>query len=374
MNVAKDSPVEWAGVGIVFTSADDGGMYAAVLKQLGSFLNGVKKLKTSQNRALTLAAKCKVFLGRHVGLSTIMFCSQMHQMVATLSDPLTRESAAWLAEAAPNPAEWSEKHTLTLYAFGLLRQGNAVRLLMPHSSSFLGFRCIETVKQLGEFIQAQDTIEWTQLETRELSKLPGPRSYKAGVRLASMYAYLGGNTFTTALEKQVTYYAAVQIFKVGVPGSGDFIAKHVVEVILNAVSHSTLPLRSFPEYLQTILDDYLADPDAIFGPGPSNLFECFFGPTWTMGQFENIRSRLNHLVAHMTCEYQTADTTSPIDVCVPCLTGPRLQSLVCKLKGAVDDYETANLTHPLSLTEKMSIYTESHGAAQARYAKKQRLA
>jgi len=59
-----------------------------------------------------------------------MFCSQIHDLVADMRDPLTKASAVWVnLVLREGPFEYH--HFLTLYAFGKLRQSKSIECLTP---------------------------------------------------------------------------------------------------------------------------------------------------------------------------------------------------------------------------------------------------
>ena len=122
-----------------------------------------------------------------------------------------------------------------------------------------------------------------------------------------------------------------------VPGNGAFSAKNCVEVVLNALHHSKFEPGVFPTWAQSVLADYLVDPQAVLGPGPADLAKLFFGQAWQMHQVERVRRSVNRLCETATLTYEKRRLTFGT------LTGPEMQSLWCKLKGSLDDYSSQSL-------------------------------
>ena len=63
-----------------------------------------------------------------------------------------------------------------------------------------------------------------------------------------------------------------------VPGNGPFIAKNCVEVTLNTIHFCRHAVTDFEPWVGRVCNDYLTDPEAVMGPGPSDLAELFFLP------------------------------------------------------------------------------------------------
>ena len=89
--------------------------------------------------------------------------------------------------------------------------------------------------------------------------------------------------------------------------------------------------------LNETIEDYLADPVAVLGPGPLALGRFFFGKGFANSDFEHVRRCVNQLCQDATVCYKGA-SISP-----GALTGPQMQALWCKLKGTIDDYCTQTL-------------------------------
>lgn len=162
---------------------------------------------------------------------------------------------------------WDDRVLFTLYAFGLLRQTSAVRLVTLGDPSYAGFTYVDSPEKLGTFVALQNTVVWTQIVTQEMSKPPVINSYRAGVRLACTYRIYKEKVLGANLASEDTYGSACGVFQAGIPGVADFCSENIVEVVLNAIQHSGLPRNNFPHHLLAILDHYVFDPDAIFGPG-----------------------------------------------------------------------------------------------------------
>ena len=122
-----------------------------------------------------------------------------------------------------------------------------------------------------------------------------------------------------------------------VPGNGPFIAKNCVEVTMNTIHFCRHALADFEPWVRRVCNDYLTDPEAVLGPGPSDLAALFFGPDFKMFQFEAVRSSVNRLCSNAVVEY-CGYRLQPGS-----LTGPQMQSLWCKLKGGFHDYRHQSL-------------------------------
>ena len=85
---------------------------------------------------------------------------------------------------------------------------------------------------------------------------------------------------------------------------------------------------------------YSGHHGTVYGPGPAALMRRFFGEDLSDSRFETARRRVNHLALKAQVKYR--DT----DVRIPALNGPAFQSLLCKLKTTLDDYEQASRLHP----------------------------
>jgi hypothetical protein len=157
----------------------------------------------------------------------------------------------------------------TLYAFGKLRQCTAVQLLTKDHPSFLGFETLDTPERLSLFIKAQASINWPQQLTQELSKVPGSRASKASTALAGLWDLQSDSCFWTELKLCTTYKAMIDKLA-SLPSNGVFIAKNVAEVILYALSWAGAGVDACPSF-NSALDDYRADPEAVFEPGPTAL-------------------------------------------------------------------------------------------------------
>ena len=197
-----------------------------------------------------------------------------------MRDPLTCCTAEWLMAAMSNRAAFSYFHLVTLYCFGHLRQSNSVRLLTKGSDCYLGFSTIRSSSDLGRFIEAQDKIPWTQPLTQELCRLPNSNSYRASVGLASVWRLLSDRAWFRSLRTAPDYAAACEALKT-LPSNGNFVSKNILEVMLNAVHHSGIPRNRFPDWLCNLLDDFVSDPAAVFGPGPDRLAKMFLGQAGT---------------------------------------------------------------------------------------------
>ena len=110
--------------------------------------------------------------------------------------------STWLAIVMEQHGGWSIGILHSLYIFGLLRQTNAVRLVTPGDELYAGFCVIDSPELLGKFCALQDSIEWTQMLTRDMSTLPAINSYRAGVRLSSMYTLFRNQDMEQGLPNQ----------------------------------------------------------------------------------------------------------------------------------------------------------------------------
>ena len=193
------------------------------------------------------------------------------------SDPFTAATTAWLREVLDqrhgdgclNVPEWR-----TLIAFGKLRQHCAVTLLLPSHSNYLGFHSLAEPGQMGSFIAAQDAIVWAQQITQEISKLAGTNSTKAGMCLANLWCHFSDTTLFMKLQTAKDYYGMVNVLQ-ELPGHGPFIAKNIVETVLNALHLSGVATADIGPNLKAVMRDYLADPVAVLGPGPLALGKFF---------------------------------------------------------------------------------------------------
>lgn len=361
MPLFPEEAIDWSSVQLDFHNCDSRGLYKKALYAMGMSKNGMRGLSISAKNLVTLPEKCKPYLKHFASFSQVMFCSQIHEVMATLSDPLTGCSARWLAAAMPEGTNFTYFHFVTLYCFGHLRQSSSILLLTPDAPNYLGFTLITSAAQLGLFIAAQDTVLWTQQLTQELSKLPTGNSYRASVGLASVWQLLASRAWFDKFGAATTYKEACTLLET-LPSNGPFISKNVLEVLLNAIIFSELTCERFPHWLWVIKDDFVVEPTAVFGPGPSKLSELFFGAEWGLSDFEDVRRSLNNLLdgAQLRCR----------DKCVPLphrLTGPQLQSVWCKLKGATSDFSGASLSHPRKakrmLCKRMRCKTKTPSAA-----------
>ena len=205
--------------------------------------------------------------------------------------------------------------------------------------AYIGVSVIRNAADLGTFIGAQDKIPWTQGLTQELGKLGGPNSYKASIALSSLFNMFECRQWYDQLAKCATYKDAVAATD-DVISNGPFIAKNVVEVILNAVQFSTYPHKALPEFMKVLIKDYSFEPAAVYGPGPIAVFERWLGTDWTHADIEKIRRQLNSILRACSIRYQGRDQPMPHRV-----TGPQHQSIYCKMKGVIDDYSSATLSH-----------------------------
>ena len=114
------------------------------------------------------------------------------------------------------------------------------------------------------------------------------------------------------------------------PGHGDFVAKNIAETVLNAIHLSDLDPSALG--LSEAVQDYCENPGAVLGPGPMALGELFFGSDFHKSKFEDVRRCVNNLCRDAEISFKDV-TITPGQ-----LTGPEMQSLWCKLKGAIDDY------------------------------------
>ena len=341
MDSHKEVAVDWAEVAVAFGKADRQRMYHTAACTLATARNGMKKLKvpSSTCRLQSLRPCCHAYIGTHCSLPEIMFCSRIHPLKPTLLDPFTAATAAWLREVTGEQnrrgymtaPEW-----ITLIAFGKLRQQSAVTLLLPSHSNYLGFHSLAEPSQMGIFIAAQDSIAWTQQLTQEMSKVGGLNSTKASVCLANLWSQFSDPTIFVKLQRTKDYHGMVQVLQ-ELPGHGPFIAKNIVETVLNAVHLSGIAAGDIGTNLNETIEDYLADPVAVLGPGPLALGRFFLGKGFANSDFEHVRRCVNQLCQDATVCYKGA-SISP-----GALTGPQMQALWCKLKGTIDDYCTQTL-------------------------------
>ena len=340
MQKFRDTAIDWSCVSLSFGVADARNQYGRALAAMGVSRNGSKKLSISKDKLKTLPEKCRVHLGTYATFAEVMFCSQIHDVDPALSDSLTAAMANWmLAVMGSEEQRLTYFHFVTLYCFGHLRQSNAIKLLTPDCAGYLGFSVLSSPAQLAEFIAAQDKIQWTQQVTQELSKLPGKNSFKAAVGTASVYELLGDDEWWRHLNEATSYQDACNKLQT-LPSNGPFISKNVLAVVLNGIVFPQVSRAKLPLWLCVVLDDFLVEPTAVFGPGPTTLSERFFGHDWSMSDFEAVRKSLNHLLGAATVTYNAADITLPHR-----LTGPQLQGVWCQLKDTSDDYSNASLSH-----------------------------
>ena len=340
MDSHKEVAVDWAEVALAFGKVDRKRTYHKAVCTFATARNGMKKLKAPSSCQLqSLRPSCRAYVGTHCSLPEIMFCTRIHPLKPTLLDPFTAATAAWLREVTSQRDEsgyLTVSDWITLIAFGKLRQQSAVTLLLPFHSNYLGFHSLAKPDQLGIFIAAQDSIAWTQQLTQEMSKLGGLNSTKASMCLANLWSQFSHPTIVEQLRMTKDYYGMVQVLQ-GLHGHGPFIAKNIAETVLNAVHLSGIAAADMEPNLHEAIEDYMADPVAVLGPGPLALGIFLFGKDFENKDFEDVRSCVNKLCRAATICYKgTCVSPGP-------LTGPQMQALWCKLKGTIDDYCTQTL-------------------------------
>ncbi|CAJ1368938.1 unnamed protein product, partial [Effrenium voratum] len=320
----RQSAVSWSEVSVNFGRSDSRGLYKKAMYGLATARNGMRKLRVTPQQAGKMMDGCKQYVGQSCTLPEIMYCSRIHPVKPSTQDPFTRACVVWLQEAmgtARRPlssGEW-----LALIAFGKLRQESAVCLLTPSHSAYVGFCSLESAEQLGAFIAKQDTVEWHQQLTQEVSKLPGPNSARASVCLAQLWQLLSQAPLLASCASCSTYLGLVHELKT-LPGHGDFVAKNIAETVLNAIHLSDLDPSALG--LSEAVQDYCENPGAVLGPGPMALGELFFGSDFHKSKFEDVRRCVNNLCRDAEISFKDV-TITPGQ-----LTGPEMQSLWCKLK------------------------------------------
>ena len=187
----------------------------------------------------SLRQSFRALVGSHCSLPEIMFCSRIHPLKPTLLDPFTAATTAWLREVLEQRHDdgcFRQDEWLTLIAFGKLRQQQAVTLLLPSHSNYLGFHSLTEPAQLGAFIAAQASIVWGQQLTQEMSKLAGPNSTKAGTCLANLWCHFSDPALFMKLQKaKVLLREMVNVLQ-ELPGHGPFIAKNIVETATECIA------------------------------------------------------------------------------------------------------------------------------------------
>ena len=327
--------VDWDSVELhLGGAADKKDAYTKMVRAFGLARNGMKRLNVSKRAREQMPFDCHQYIGTHCTGADIMFCSQIHLIKPTPDDPLRASTVQWLQQFTDGQHALHLWHTMT--CFGKLRQASSVRLLIESSPEYIGFKVISTPETLGAFIAAQDDIVWRQMMTLELSKLPGPNSHRAGVALAGEYGRLRQDMLAQ-MSEATTYKQLVDYFK-SHPGNRNFVAKNIVEVILNAVNLvDTAEAASFGEWLVPVLRDYMDDPEVALGPGPDALGIFFFGGEFSVADFERVRAEFNELCQAATVSYLGAEFP------VGALTGPQMGTMWCKIVSFMRNYVNGTL-------------------------------
>lgn len=105
---------------------------------------------------------------------------------------------------------------------------------------------------------------------------------------------------------------------------------NIAETVLNTLHLSGMSADVGPT-LHAATENYLKDPVPVLRPGPL-AGKFFFGKGFVSKDLEDVRRKVNELCRGATICYKGA-CMSP-----GALTGPQMQTLWCKLKGALDDY------------------------------------
>ena len=282
-----------------------------------------------------LPATSLPLLGTHCALPEIQFLSRIHPMRPTVRDPYTAATVEWLLQF---DGPLSDAECLTFLCMGKLRQAASVKLLVSTSGNYLGFTSLDTPERLGKYIAMQDTIVWGQQLTQEMLKLPKCNSFRASTVLSSIYAFYNlPGTLMAKLQQCETYLQMVMELKT-IPGQREFISKNVVETILNAIAFSGKPASTFGHWCKACVDDYLADPEAVLGPGPDALGKLIFGDTFDMSNFDEVHTLVNKLLADVRLTVDSEPMTIE-----QCIRKPPLQALWCKLVSGLRNYAGQHL-------------------------------